>query len=246
MRSAFNSLIIALLTVIFGLIACVAWLFDRSGDGVIEVSRAWARALRRTTGMRVRVRTEAAIDPTRPCVFVSNHLSAADIWALYAVLPVPVRMIAKKQLGWIPFLGWAMHAGRFIFIDRGNAAAARRSIDRAAERIREGCSVLLFAEGTRSRDGRMQAFKKGGFHLAMKAGVPIVPVAVKGTWEILPPDTLFVRAGEVDVVIGQPVETHGVPEAELAALVERVRATIAHAIGDEGKAQPRADAVGGQ
>jgi len=141
-------------------------------------------------------------------------------------------MIAKKQLGAIPFFGWAMRAGRFIFIDRQNAAAARASIAEACQRIREGTSVLLFPEGTRSRDGRLAAFKKGGFHLAMDAGVDIVPVAVQGTDALQPPGQLRLNSGAVTITIGRPISTSGMKAEDRAALIKTVRSEIARLLDE--------------
>src|SRR5213078_3864411 len=114
-----------------------------------------------------------------------------------------------------------MRAGRFIFIDRQNAISARRSIERAKERIRAGTSVLLFPEGTRSRDGQLQPFKKGGFHLAIDAGVPIVPVAIRGTRELMPRGSLRVKPGRVRVTIGEPIPTDGLEVDDRNALLDR-------------------------
>jgi 1-acyl-sn-glycerol-3-phosphate acyltransferase len=120
-----------------------------------------------------------------------------------------------------------MWAGRFIFIDRQNAVAARRSIDEAGRRIRGGASVVIFPEGTRTRDGQMGPFKKGGFHLAMEAGVPIVPIALRGTRALMPRGSLRVISGEVFVTIGAPIPTSGLTVDDRPALIERVRDAIA-------------------
>ena len=164
---------------------------------------------------------------------MANHLSTVDIWSLLAAFPFRVRMIAKKQLGSIPLFGWAMRAGRFIFIDRANAIAARRSIEEAKRRIRAGEMVLLFPEGTRSRDGRLGPFKKGGFHLAVGAGVPIVPVAISGARESMPRGSLLLRPGHVRITVGVPIPTTGLTEQDHQQLLEKVRGIIAAASGQE-------------
>jgi 1-acyl-sn-glycerol-3-phosphate acyltransferase len=212
---------------IFGSIAALLMrVFDSSGDTVVRLAQWWSRTICRLSGVRITVHTKVALDPGRSYVFMANHLSTVDIWALYVALPIPVRMIAKKQLAAIPLFGWAMWAGRFIFIDRHNALAARRSIERAGRRIREGASVLLFPEGTRSRDGALGAFKKGGFHLAIDAGAPIVPVALRGTRELMPRGSLLLRPGQVTVTIGEPIPTEDLAPEDRNALLERVHATI--------------------
>jgi 1-acyl-sn-glycerol-3-phosphate acyltransferase len=234
LRGAFNMLVVALWTVVYATRALASRLTDATGDRVIDLARRWSEAIARTTRIEVTAELRASIDPAQPYVFMSNHASAADIWALYVALPVRVRMIAKKQLGRVPFLGWAMRAGRFIFIDRGNATAARRSIDEAARRIAGGDSVLLFPEGTRSRDGRLGPFKKGGFHLAMNAGVAIVPCAVRGAHALLPRGSVLPRAGRIQVVVGTPIPTAGLGEADRDPLIERVRREIAALLGADG------------
>lgn len=222
----------AVSTFVFCFLAYGGRLLDKSGDKVIDLAHRWGKTLAFLTGMRITLRVEAPLDPQQPYVFMSNHVSAADIWALYAALPVRVRMIAKKQLGSIWFFGWALRAGRFVFIDRQDPHAARRTIEEAATRIREGVSVLLFPEGTRSRDGRLMPFKKGGFHLAIMAGVPIVPVAIKGTYELLPPNTWWVRPGPVEIVVAPPVPTAGVADADRGAVLSAVRQQVAARLGE--------------
>jgi 1-acyl-sn-glycerol-3-phosphate acyltransferase len=184
-----------------------------------------------SAGVRVKVTSRAKLDPKQPYVVMPNHLSAVDIWAVFLAVPVPLRFIAKKQLGQIPLFGWAMRAGRFIFIDRQNAASARRSIAEAANRIREGRSVVIFPEGTRSPDGRLGPFKKGGFHLALNSGAQIVPVAIRGTRAVMPRGSLLIRSGDVEVEIGEPIPTLGLGPEDRDALLKKVHARIAEMLG---------------
>ena len=157
------------------------------------------------------------LEPEQSYVIMANHLSAVDIWALFVALPIRVRMIAKKQLSRIPLFGWAMSAGRFIFIDRANAIAARRSIEEA-KRAHPGrpdrccCSRRGPARATAS----WGAFKKGGFHLAIDAGVPIVPVALTGTRETMPRGSMLLRAGQVQAIVGEP-DPHRRPDRRAIA-----------------------------
>jgi 1-acyl-sn-glycerol-3-phosphate acyltransferase len=231
-RALLAMLFIAVATIIGSLLAFVARLLDPSGDRVVDLARLWSRAVLWVAGVRVNVEARGKLVPGQAYVFMANHLSTVDIWALFVALPVRVRMIAKKQLSRIPLFGWAMLAGRFIFIDRANAIAARRSIDEAKRRIRGGHSVLLFPEGTRSRDGKLGAFKKGGFHLAIDSGVPVVPLAILGTRECMPRDSLLLRAGPVHVVIGEPVPTTGLTDEDRHRLLEKVRTSIGMMFGD--------------
>jgi 1-acyl-sn-glycerol-3-phosphate acyltransferase len=163
---------------------------------------------------------------------MANHASMVDIWAMFLGVPIPVRFIAKKQLGRIPVFGWAMRAGRFVFIDRQNAVSARRSIQEAAQRIKSGQSVAIFPEGTRTRDGRLGSFKKGGFHLAIDSGVEIVPLAIRGTRAVMPPGTPLIRAGLVQIEIDEPISTAGLGPGDRQQLLERVYARIADMLGE--------------
>jgi 1-acyl-sn-glycerol-3-phosphate acyltransferase len=233
-RPLLTGIVFVVLTIVFSIAAIVGGLFDRSGDVVLRLARRWSRLVLGAAGVELRVRFHADLDPKRPYVFMSNHLSTIDIWAMFLGVSLPFRFIAKKQLGQIPLFGWAMKAGRFIFIDRQNASSARRSIEEAATRIRNGCSVVMYPEGTRSRDGRLLPFKKGGFHLAMSSGVEIVPVAIRGTRELMPPGALFVRAGVAELEIGEPIAAVGDREA----LMARVRGRIAEMLGQSADAAP--------
>jgi len=235
-RSALYVLTLIVATIVGAVLALVVGPLSRSGDPVLWLARRWARVLLWSAGVKVIVNMEAPLDPGRPYVFAANHLSSVDIFALFVALPVNIRFIAKKQLGQIPLFGWAMSAGRFIFIDRKNPIAARRSIELAAERIRAGSSVAIFPEGTRSRDGLLGPFKKGGFHLAQQAGVPVVPVAIKGAGEVMPPGSVLVRPGPVTIIVGLPIETKDLKEiAERNALVERVRGEIERKTGQKSR-----------
>jgi 1-acyl-sn-glycerol-3-phosphate acyltransferase len=232
-RALLNVALIAVATILGSVAALLGRLLDSSGDSVVRLAAWWSRSICWLAGVRITVERQTELDPTRPYVFMSNHLSTLDIWAAYVAIPVPVRMIAKKQLSRIPLFGWAMAAGRFIFIDRQNAVAARRSIERAKERIHDGDSVLIFPEGTRSRDGKLGAFKKGGFHLAIDAGVPIVPLAMEGTRELMPRGSLLLRPGRMRVTVGAPIPTEGLSSEDRDALLERVHGTIAAMLSSE-------------
>ncbi len=227
-RAVCNSAFIFVWTALCATLGLVVVPFDPTGNGALGVAVFWARAIVFVTGCRVSVDFRQPLPRDGIYVFMSNHVSSADIWVLLAVLPVRVRFIAKKQLGRIPFLGWGIRAARFIFIDRQNPAAARRSINAAAVRIRGGDSVLMFPEGTRSADGKLATLKQGGFHLAMSAGVPIVPVAVAGTRACSPKGSFWVRPGAVHVTVGEPIATAGLADGDRPTLIERVHGTIAN------------------
>lgn len=138
-------------------------------------------------------------------VFMSNHESHLDPPLLMEAIPVPAIYIAKKELKRMPLVGWAAWAAGMIFIDRSNVERAAKSIEDAVNRIKNGNSVVIFPEGTRTRDGRIGKFKKGGFSLAMKAGVPVIPIATMGGWEILPKGAKRFNSGIMHVIFGSAV-----------------------------------------
>jgi 1-acyl-sn-glycerol-3-phosphate acyltransferase len=232
-RPLFSLVAFVVLTLVGCVLAILSRLFDSSGDLVLKLARWWSRGVLGAAGVKIKVVSHAQLDPKQPYVVMPNHLSSVDIWAVFLAVPVPLRFIAKKQLGQIPLFGWAMRAGRFNFIDRQNATAARRSIDEAAARIRKGCSVVIFPEGTRSRDGKLLPFKKGGFHLAVNSGAQIVPVAIRGSREIMPRGSLFTRPGVVQFEIGAPIPTEGLGPEDREALREKVRGIVAGMLGQD-------------
>jgi 1-acyl-sn-glycerol-3-phosphate acyltransferase len=165
------------------------------------------------------------VPPGRAYVYMSNHQSHMDIPILYATLPSPtIRMLAKKELFEIPIWGKGLRAAEFIEVDRANHVRAIQSIDRAKELIRDGVSVWLAAEGTRSFDGRIGPLKKGGFHLATETATPIVPVAIRGTIEILKRGTKAMHKGKrVEVTIGAPIAVEG---RSMDSLADEVRSFL--------------------
>jgi len=226
LRAALSVFFIAAVTILGSVWGLVLRLADKSGDRVLDLARAWSRWITSFAGVKIVIENRANLVPNQPYVFMANHASSLDIWAAFVAIPRRIRMIAKKQLARIPLFGWVMWAGRFIFIDRQNGVAARRSIDEACQRIHNGESVLIFPEGTRTRDGALGAFKKGGFHLATKAGVPIVPVALRGTRELMPRGSLLLRSGTITVILGEPIPTQDLTDEERTTLSERVRSVV--------------------
>jgi 1-acyl-sn-glycerol-3-phosphate acyltransferase len=218
--------LVILYTVFWGAVGCVVAPFDRDGRAVVWVGRNWVSWILRTCGIRVEVDGLERIPRDRPCVYMSNHQSVFDIAAIVATLPVQWKFVAKRELTWIPFFGWALALGRQIIIDRKDREASVQSLARAAERVRAGANVIIFPEGTRSPDGSVREFKSGGFHLAIQAGVPIVPVAVSGSWRIAPKRSLRIESGRVLVRYGAPIPTEGLRVEDRGELKLRVREAI--------------------
>jgi 1-acyl-sn-glycerol-3-phosphate acyltransferase len=197
------------------------------GNVVVYAGKVWARILLATAGARVRFHGLEHVQGQRPCVYIANHVSMIDVWVMLTLVPPRTRFVAKQELFRIPVFGWALRAAGFIAVNRANRADAIRSLAEAAERIRAGRSVVLFPEGTRSRDGRLSPFKKGAFHLALSAGVPVVPVAITGSFQVMPAGTLRVTPGPVEVFIEPAVDVAPFAPSDYDGLLEKVHGAIA-------------------
>lgn len=189
----------------YGAIAIAASALRIRGGIYAWATRGWARAMLRAAGCRVRASGLGNLQPDAPQVIVCNHSSWFDIFALASVLPVGFHFVGKEELNRIPFFGRAWLAAGHISLDRSNRERAVASLRAAAERIRqERSAVILFPEGTRSRNGELQPFKRGAFLLASHARVPIVPTVVAGSFAVMPAGSRKVRPGEIEVRFGTP------------------------------------------
>lgn len=218
-------------TLLYGTLAVLlAWVPPR-GSAMLFLARLWAHCLLASAWVRPSVEIDPAVDPRRGYLFLANHQSYLDIPVLFATLPVSVRFAAKKSLFSIPVFGWSLRAGGFIPVDRKDRRQALEVYAAAAARIQEGSSVLFFPEGTRSRDGRIGRFQRGGFLVAQKSRAQIVPVGVAGTFEVLPRNRLSILPGEVRVRVGAPIDTAEYPVSRKHELMERVREEIVRLSG---------------
>ncbi len=197
-----------------------------SGGVYDRAHKRWGAGLLRAARIRLEVEHAERLRPDRPCVYVANHVSFIDIWALLAALPGTVRFVAKQELFRVPVFGQAIRAAEHIAIDRANRAAAFAAYDEAARAVRGGRSAIVFAEGTRSRDGRLLPFKKGPFVLAIAAQVPVVPVLVHGAFELMPRGALYPRRGTVVLRIGDAIDTAGLGYDDRDRLGGRARAAL--------------------
>ncbi len=157
-------------------------------------------------GIKIKVEGKENIDAYTPYIFVSNHMSHLDIPCLFYAIPSNLHFIAKKELKWVPFLGWFIAATGMIFVDRGNRAKAIASMNRAGELIKKGKSVIVFPEGTRSRSGTTKSFKKGSFMMAIQSEIPVVPVSIINTDVVFPVGAFNIKPHEVIVKIGAPIK----------------------------------------
>lgn len=193
-------------TVVFSTIAlAVSWI-PPGGRRFFGVARLWSRGLLWTCGVRLEAGGAERLDPATARVYMANHLSLLDIPVLIASLPGETRFLAKRSLFQIPLFGWALKAGGFITVDRGDRGRAQAGFLTALRRLGEGVSILVFPEGSRSRDGRLQPFKRGGLLLALRSGLPIVPVGIQGTLGLRRRGSLRIRPGTARVRYGEPVD----------------------------------------
>jgi 1-acyl-sn-glycerol-3-phosphate acyltransferase len=216
--------LIILATVVCGTVSLAASLWDPSGRRPHRVAQFWARLLLKIAGVRVRVEGLERIAPGAAYVFVSNHLSLMDTPLVLAHIPVQFRFLAKRSLYKVPFIGYHLHRAGHIPVEREDPRSSLRTLAEAARVVRErGVSLLVFPEGSRSR-GELGEFKHGAAYLAIRAGVPAVPLGITGTRAVLPAGSLTVRGGSVTLRIGEPIPTARMAPGDhkqLSALLRR-------------------------
>lgn len=220
-------------TLVLGSTAILLSWIPPKGKVMLWLSRRWARLLLFCSGVRVEAEYEGEIDPHQSYVFLVNHQSYFDIPALLPTIPVEIRFAAKRSLFRIPVFGWSLSAGGFIPIDRDDRSRAREAFAAAAERLRGGVSVLFFPEGSRSWDGRVRTFERGGFLLALRLRLPIVPVGISGARDIQPRGRLAVDPGTIRVRYGTPIDPAGYGLRRKTELIADVRRRVAELAGVE-------------
>ncbi len=215
-------------TAIAAMTVIVAAAFNDRSPIIESVIQGWSTVFLAVAPMKYTVIGREHLDTSRQYVFVTNHLSNFDIPLLFKAVHMPMRYLAKKELFKIPLLATAMRAIGIVKIDRQAHTSAHRTINEGvADAKRRGHSIIVFAEGTRSRDGAMHPFKKGAFHIAISNQLPVVPITVTGTWESWRPGARIFYPGEAIVVIHPPIETAGMKHKDLVPLLEATRAVIA-------------------
>ncbi len=227
LRSFYIIPLIYLYTIVMASLSLVLSFFDADGTRQHWCARTWCRLIAGTAGARVKVIGLENVPTNTAAVFVANHSSYLDIPAIWGYVPVQFRIMAKRSLFYVPFMGWFLARAGHIPVDRENSRAALANINRAADKLRAGCSLVVFPEGHRSAEGVLQEFKNGGFKLAQKAGVPVVPVTIIGSHRVLKKDSLVFHAGEITVIIDPPLSTAGYTSRTLPALMQRTRTIIA-------------------
>ncbi len=216
-------LVFLISTCILGTAAVLVSLFDPSGNSSHVIARIWGKIQLGMTGTQVTITGLENIDCRQSYILTSNHQSIFDIFAFLGYLPLQFRWIAKAELFRLPFLGWAMTRIGYIPIERGSPKKAYRSMLQAAEKVRNGVSVLIFPEGTRSPNGNLQPFKKGVFLIALKSQAPILPIAIRGTSRIMVKGDWRAYPGKVQIIVDRPLETAGLAPDREDALSRNVR-----------------------
>jgi 1-acyl-sn-glycerol-3-phosphate acyltransferase len=224
--------LILLSTLFFGLISLVASPFDRSGEFMMKTARVWARSLLAIAGVRVKVEGLENLAPEASYVFASNHLSYMDTPVILTHIPADFRFMAKDGLFKIPLLGTHLGQAGHIPVPRHDPRAAVKTMALAADTIRRrNISLLIFPEGGRSADGVLQAFKDGAAYIAIKAGVPVVPLGISGTREILAMHSATFHRGHVTLRIGEPIPTDGLTQHDRKSVTETARASVVGLLG---------------
>lgn len=220
-------------TLIFGVICLSTVRFFGPARTARFTAVPWARLGLLLSGVKVNMHGLDNIRPGQSYVIVANHLSYFDIWVLYGWLGMDLRWVMKQELRQVPIIGVSCAALGHVFIDRSNREAAVASLSAAREQINAGTSILFFPEGTRSITGTLKPFKKGAFNMALDLQLPVLPVTINGTWEVMPPRSFRLTPGEVNITVHAPLPVSGCSQVELDDLCNISRARIASALTDE-------------
>jgi 1-acyl-sn-glycerol-3-phosphate acyltransferase len=225
-RVAWLCLWAAIATIILGIPVMIAGMLSRTGNLAFSISKIWAYTMLAVSFVRTEIKNKAKIMKGTSYIIISNHQSLFDILALVTRLGIQFRWFIKKEVLKIPIFGYALYASRNIFIDRSNTTRAIESINKGIDRLPKDAGVMVFAEGTRSPDGQIHEFKKGGFMVAIAREIPILPVTVNGSRRVLPKGSLVVKPGKIQVVIGDPIDTSGYTADTVQKLIDKTRQAV--------------------
>ena len=218
--------LIYLYTILLGPISLLCSFFDRDGRMQHNFVRLWARMILKTIFSPVTVTGLDRLDTSKPYLYASNHLSAMDIPVIYAHLPVQFRVMAKIELFSYPVVGWHLRRSEQLPIERDNALASMRSLNRAAETLKAGTPLLVFPEGGRSSTGQVRPFLSGVFYAAIKAQAEVVPMALVGLYELLPMNTYHIRPRPLEMLVGTPISSAGYSTREAEKLAAQVQKAV--------------------
>jgi 1-acyl-sn-glycerol-3-phosphate acyltransferase len=222
-------------TIVAVAVIAVIAVFDKTSPKIERVIRGWSRVWLMTSGTRLEVEGQENIDPNRSYVVVANHLSALDIMACVLAVPLPIRFLAKKELFRIPVLAQGMRTVGIIEVDREARGAIHAEVNRQSkELIALGRSLIIYAEGTRPRNGVMKPFKKGAFTMAIATQLPVLPLSLHGSYEAWPPGRHLIRGGLIRVVLDKAIETEGLSHSDTGDLRDQVREVISSRVSEMG------------
>jgi 1-acyl-sn-glycerol-3-phosphate acyltransferase len=217
----------AFASVLFFLPISISGALSRTGNLAFRFCQGWTWLGKTIAGVRIETVNTDKAERGQSYVIVSNHQSLYDIPALMLGLGLQFRWVIKKSFVHVPLFGWALYFAKHVFIDRKNPKKSIKDMDRAAQKLPEGVSIAVFAEGTRQDDGVVREFKRGGFLLAVRNGLPILPVTVNGSWRVLPSKkTMSFHPGPIQLVVGDPIDTSGYTSRNLSELIERTRDAV--------------------
>jgi 1-acyl-sn-glycerol-3-phosphate acyltransferase len=236
--------LIGLATLILGPMVFPLAVLDPNGKRAYLIGRIWTWIVLKVSGIEVKVEGLSRLRSEEAYIFMANHQSNIDIPVLIRALPeFQLRWLAKRELIFIPVFGWALWASRHILVDRASRSEAVATLRTAKQRLGAGVSVVVFPEGTRSADGRLLPFKRGGFIMALKMQAPIVPVVIKGSGSLLPKGDWRLRAGQIEVVVEEPISVAEYDLKNVGQLVNRVQGALASNLA---AAQSEAENAGGR
>ena len=207
--------LIIFLSILLGATAVIARIFDNSGNASHNIARLWCRLLCQWNGVEVKITGLENILTDQPQIFVSNHQGYFDIFALSGFLPVQIRWVAKSSLFKIPFMGWAMAAAGYIQVERGNRKKSYQAFIQTVEKVKQGNSVIIFPEGTRSEDGTVGPFKKGSNLIASRSHSPMVPVTIIGSGDIIKKGSAIINPGTVQIILSPPITKQEKDDGEI-------------------------------
>ncbi|HSP13419.1 MAG TPA: lysophospholipid acyltransferase family protein [Thermoanaerobaculia bacterium] len=243
LRTLWVALVLVTTTIPCATLTIILTAFPAAERLVNRVIRFWGRSLVWAAGIRLEAENLDLLDPKQRYILVANHSSYLDIPCIFSAIPQPIRFMAKVSLFKIPLFGWALRRGGFIPIDRKNRSSAVKSFDLAGQRIRKGYTIVVFPEEGRSRERKMRPFQRGGFLLALKSELPIVPTAVKGTYDVMSAHTLRIKPGPVTVTLTPPIPTAELSVRDRQALAGEARRRIQKILfGDEAIEDPTSTA----
>ncbi len=217
---------VALAVVFFGTVALICGLWDKNGRQQHQVARLWGRAMLRLAFSPVTLEHAERLPPGRTAVYASNHLSYYDTPALYAKMPFQFRIMAKAPLWKVPFVGWYLNRSGQVPIDQSSARSGVASLARAAKTLQSGMPIMIFPEGGRAFNGQLQPMMAGAAWMAIRAQVPLVPLTLVGTYELLPIHVYALRPRPMKLIVGEPIPTIGMTSRDAEALTERLFAVI--------------------